>query len=109
MSTPQLQAMSDWGDAMKTPQSHPPLEHPHSHDSESPNRTNGSHSGDTFTQFVPKPRCDHIPGKVKVQAETLFSLLYLSLLFPWEHFSTTAAQGLQVPHSSPLWGQTAFS
>lgn len=94
---------------MKTPQSHPPLEHPQSHDSKPPNRTNGSDSGDTFTQFMPKLKCDHIPGKVKVQAQTLFSLLYLSLLFPWENFSTTAAQGLQATHSPPLWGQSSFS
>lgn len=65
---------------MKSPQSRPPLEHPQSHDSESPNRANGSDRGNTFTQFMPKPRCDHIPGKVKVQVEILFSLLYLNLL-----------------------------
>lgn len=56
-----------------------------------------------------KSKCDHIPGKVKVQAQTLFSLFDLSLLFPWEHLSTTAAQGLQATHSPPLWGQTSFS
>lgn len=64
---------------MNIPHFHPPLEHPQSHDSKSLSRTNGSDSGDTFTQFMPKPRSDHIPGKMKVQAGTLFSLLYLSL------------------------------
>lgn len=58
---------------------------------------------------MPKPRCDHTPEEVKVQAETLCPLLYLSLLFPWNHFSTTAAQGLQATRSPPLWGQTGLS
>lgn len=64
---------------MKTPQSHPPLEHPQTHDSKTPKRTNGSDSSDTFRQFMPKPRSDHIAGREKVQAGTLFSLPYLSL------------------------------